>query len=136
MQACFWGLEIAGLEAGQGSEGDGLGSQRPCTRCCMDPSPEGAGQEVKMARGARTSPMVAGSHAHEAVMGRLATHEAVAAGGLTSQGSTPWRLMNVCSRHRGCCLDHAHDAAVGLERFLFFSSFPDMGFMVATLAVQ
>jgi hypothetical protein len=80
--------------------------------------------------------MEVGSHAHEAVMGRLATHEAVAAGGLTSQGSTPWRLVNVCSRHRGCCLDHAHDAAVGLERFLFFSSFPDMGFMVATLAVQ
>ena len=79
--------------------------------------------------------MEVGSHAHEAVWAGCMHTMLYAAGGLTSQGSAPWRLVNVCSRHRGHCLDHAHEAAVGLET-LIFSSFPDMGFMVATLAVQ
>ena len=53
--------------------------------------------------------------------------------GLTSHGSALRGLVNVCSRHRGHCSDHAHEAAVGLGA-LIFSSFPDMGIMVATLA--
>jgi hypothetical protein len=54
--------------------------------------------------------------------------------GLTSQGSASGELVNVCSGHRGHYWT-MQGACSGGWVFLFFSSFPDMGFMVATLAV-